>query len=329
MGYLIRWFLLTSLIGLGAGCKPQGPLPTEAVTSASPRVTLLSQREYEIRQRLALVNEGPGQPEKQNIWVALIRDFPPYQEVSSMDVSPAAYELITDECGNQYAEFDFSDHAPESAKTIEIEYRITVSELAYDLSACDGDVPDEFTQPELHIESANPQIVALAGELSRGKKTVCQQVRAFYDYIGNELVYTYNGKNWGAQATLGRMGADCTEYASLLVALSRSEGIPARYFEGLLVLDRETEAKARLEHAWSDVYLPSLGWVAVDPTLGRALGDRDTYFAHYTPDHIIVTLGPNPSTLRGGSYWTHMYWPGDSAKIHVEPGEWEIELVEQ
>ncbi|HEX6032876.1 MAG TPA: transglutaminase-like domain-containing protein, partial [Anaerolineales bacterium] len=245
------------------------------------------------------------------------------------DVSPADYELVIDEYGNQYAEFDLSNQPPGTRKPVEIEYRIIVNELTYDLSTCEGEVPDEFTQPELHIESANPQIVALARELSRGEKTVCQQVRAFYDYIGNELVYTYNGKNWGAQATLGKMGADCTEYASLLVALSRSQGIPARYFEGLLFLDKETEAKARLEHAWSDVYLPGVGWVAVDPTLGRALGDRDTYFAHHTPDHIILTLGPNPSTLRGGSYWTHIYWPGDSTKIHVESGEWEIEVIEQ
>jgi transglutaminase-like putative cysteine protease len=181
----------------------------------------------------------------------------------------------------------------------------------------------------LHIESANPQIVNLADELSRGKETVCEQIRAFYDYAGDELVYTYNGKNWGAQATLGTMGADCTEYTSLLVALSRSHRIPARYFEGLLFLDTETQAKARTEHAWPDAYMPGVGWVAMDPTLGRALGDRDHYFAHYTPEHIIVTMGANPSTLRGGSYWTHIYWPGNSTKIHVEAGEWEIKPLEQ
>jgi transglutaminase-like putative cysteine protease len=282
-----------------------------------------------VQQRLTLVNEGPGQPEKQNLWVALIRDFPPYQEVLSMEVSPADYELITDEYGNQYAQFDFSDHPARTTKTVEIDYRVTVSELGYDLSACEGELPTDFIQPELHIESANPQIVNLASELSRGKKTICQQVRAFYEYIGETLVYTYNGKNWGAQATLGTMGADCTEYTSLLIALSRSQRIPARYFEGLLFLDNETETKAQLEHAWADVYVPDVGWVAIDPTLGRALSDRDTYFAHYTPEHIIVTMGANPSTLRGGSYWTHIYWPGDSTKIHVESGEWEIEVIEQ
>ena len=27
----------------------------------------------------------------------------------------------------------------------------------------------------------------------------------------------------------------------------------------------------------------------MDPTLGRSLVDRGTHFAHYTPNHIIVT----------------------------------------
>ena len=73
--------------------------------------------------------------------------------------------------------------------------------------------------------------------------------------------------------------------------------------------------------------MPGTGWVALDPTLGRALVNRDTYFAHYTPNHIIVTMGASPSVLRGSSYWTHLYWPGDSTKITAS-GDWKVEPVE-
>jgi transglutaminase-like putative cysteine protease len=291
-------------------------------------VTILDQREYVVHQQLTLVNEGSGQPEKQNIWIALIRNVPPYQDVPSMEISPKDYELVVDEYGNHYAEFDFSRQPAGTSQTVQIDYGVVVNELAYDLSVCHGTLLDDFIQPELHIESANPQIVALSNELSQGKDTVCQQVRAFYDYIGNELVYTSNGENWGAQAALGPMGSDCTEYTSLLVALSRAHGIPARYFEGLLYLDKGTNAIAKIEHAWPDVYMPGVGWVVMDPTLGRPPVNRDTYFAHYTPDHIIVTLGANPSVLRGNSYWTHLYWPGNSTNIRVD-GEWKIELVDE
>jgi transglutaminase-like putative cysteine protease len=322
-----RVFWSIVLIFLLLGCQPRADSLIPAKTTPGPFVTVLGQREYVVHQQLILVNDGPGQPEKQNIWVAIIRDFSPYQEVRSMQVSPGDYSMVVDEYGNQYAEFDFSGQPAGTTNTVKIDYRVVVNELAYDLSVCDGELLDDFIQPELHIESANPQIMALAGDLSRGTGTICQQVRAFYDYIGNELVYTYNGENWGAQASLGPMGADCTEYTDLLVALSRAQGIPARYFEGLLYLDKGTDSLAKIEHAWPDVYMPAVGWVALDPSLGRSPANRDTYFAHYTPDHIIVTLGAAPSVLRGGSYWTHLYWPGNSTRIQVS-GDWKIDLVD-
>ena len=223
-----------------AGCQPRAASTSPSGTTPGARVTVLGRREYAVHQQITLVNNGPGQPEKQNIWVALIQTFSPYQQVQSMQVSPAAYTVIMDEYGNHYAEFDFSGQPAGTTKTVQIDYRVTVNELAYNLSACSGTLPDDFIQPEMHIESANPQIVALAEKLSQGKGTACQQVRAFYDYIGNNLVYTYNGANWGAQAALGPMGADCTEYSDLLVALSRARRIPARYFDGLLYLDKDT-----------------------------------------------------------------------------------------
>ncbi len=305
-------------------------MPVSAPPAAPTHgVTVVGQRQYIVRQRITLANQGAGQPQKQNIWVALIRDFAPYQDVQSMRVSPRDYALVTDEYGNQYAEFDFSGQPAGTTQTIDIEYRLTVHEIAYDVSSCEGQIPENlsaYTRPELHIESGNPQIAALSKDLSQGKATVCQQARSFYDYIGDTLTYAPNEKNWGAQVALGPMGADCTEYADLLAALSRAQGIPARYFEGLLYLDQQSDTQATIEHAWPEVYAPNTGWLALDPTLGRTLGKRDAYFAHYTPDHIIVTKGANPSTLRGSSYWTHLYWPGDSARINVT-GSWQIELV--
>ena len=197
--------------------------------------------------------------------MALIRDLPPYQTVRSSEITPEDYQLITDEYGNQYAEFDLGDMAPGETVQIQIEYRVALHEPVYDLADCTGDMPDEFTRAELHVESDNVQIVELSQELSEGKNTVCEQVRAFYDYVGNNLVYSYNGADWGAQAALGEMGADCTEYASLMMALSRAAGIPARYLEGLWAGGETTQDDARTEHAWLEVYLPGVGWTPMDP----------------------------------------------------------------
>jgi len=162
------------------GClSATGGSSNPSTATLSPKVTVVSRREYHVRQQLTLVNEGPGQPEKQNLWVALIHDLPPYQQVQSLEVLPKDYQLVTDEYGNSYAEFDFSEHPGGTTITVQIDYLVVVNELTYDLSVCEGQLPDEYIQPELHIESTNPQIVDLARDLSQGQETTCQQVRAF------------------------------------------------------------------------------------------------------------------------------------------------------
>jgi hypothetical protein len=250
------WQRLFALIAVGltlaclAGCAALPP------TAAPNQEEALGSEEgaqvYEIVERMTVVNKGPGEPSKHNLWVALIQDQPPYQEVLSRTISPGDYILFTDEYGNQYAEFDFAGMAVGTSIPVEIQYQVRVNDVAFDLGPCDGELPDFFTEPDLHIEANNPQISALARRLSAGKNTTCEQVRAFYDYIGDNLLYSYNGASWGAQAALGEMGADCTEYASLLIALSRAAGIPARYLEGLYHNGGRQKALARSEHDIAD-----------------------------------------------------------------------------
>ena len=263
-------------------------------------------------------------PEKFNIWVALMRTIAPYQDVLMMTVSPAEFTLVFDEYDNQYAEFDMADIQPGETRTIEIRYSIVLYDIQTDMSSCKGALLEDFTQPELYIESNNPQIIELAETLSANKDTVCDQVRSFYDHIGNTLTYTYNNRSWGAQATFGDMGADCTEFASLLIALSRAEKIPARYLEGVLYLENKSENANKVEHAWVDVWLPGNGWSPMDPTLGRSSITRNDYFGKIPSDHFIVTVGKNPSTLRGSNYYTYMYWPGKSTTIKVSDYNWQI-----
>lgn len=325
--------LCTLALMLGAcqsGNRASAPgalLPTSSFqgeADLAPAIRVLDSTEYEIIEHFLIANHGPGAPTKHNLWAALIQDVPPYQEVLEMSISFPGYQTFEDEDGNLIAEFDLSGLQPGESLSLEIRYKVKVNHLAYDLSKCDGELLTTFTSPELYIESYNPQIRALAASLSRGKTSVCEQARAFYDYVADNLVYTFNGRDWGAQAALGEMGADCSEYASLTIALARAAGIPARYLEGILYLDPATADLARREHAWLEVYLPQTGWAPLDPTLGRSLGLREKYFAANIPDHILVTRGRNPSALRGASYYTHIYWPGPSAEIKIEQFGWQI-----
>jgi len=67
----------------------------------------------------------------------------------------------------------------------------------------------------------------------------------------------------------------CQDFAHIAISLLRRLGIPARYVSGYLHhegSDRDTAANA--SHAWAEAYLPSLGWIGIDPTNDRIAGDH-------------------------------------------------------
>src|SRR5512146_1983224 len=112
-----RYFFLFLLLFL-MGCQPAASSPA---SPPPPPAKVLGQRQYDVHLQISLANEGAGQPEKQNLWVALIRDFPPYQRVLSMEVSPTEYTPIVDEYGNHYAEFDFSKQPAGTTQVVKID----------------------------------------------------------------------------------------------------------------------------------------------------------------------------------------------------------------
>ncbi len=62
----------------------------------------------------------------------------------------------------------------------------------------------------------------------------------------------------------------CTYYATTMVTMLRSEGVPARfvvgYTAGEAVDDDEYVVRGLDSHAWVQVYFPDVGWVRFDPT---------------------------------------------------------------
>lgn len=68
----------------------------------------------------------------------------------------------------------------------------------------------------------------------------------------------------------------CQDFSHILIALLRGIGIPSRYVSGYLYHtpkdhDRSSDGAT---HAWVEAFLPSLGWVGVDPTNNLFAGER-------------------------------------------------------
>jgi transglutaminase-like putative cysteine protease len=116
----------------------------------------------------------------------------------------------------------------------------------------------------------------LSGPLMLGYKddrlaeNVCGWV---YKNIEYELVL-----GWFTSEEILEMGkGKCLDKANLYLALMRTAGIPAKRVEGFLISTQLTppfteiagktpDGRLIIGHAWTEVYLPSEGWVFADPT---------------------------------------------------------------
>jgi transglutaminase-like putative cysteine protease len=71
--------------------------------------------------------------------------------------------------------------------------------------------------------------------------------------------------------------------ATLLMEAARACGVAARFASGYLH-GRASMAAAASTHAWAEVYLPTLGWRGLDPTIGDVTG----------PSHIVTGVSTHP-----------------------------------
>jgi len=89
----------------------------------------------------------------------------------------------------------------------------------------------------------------------------------------------------------------CNYYASAMVMMLRSQGIPARLAAGFAQgsWDPETGAflvRERDAHTWVEVYFPGYSWVEFEPTADEAPLDRE---GDQVPQAVLPTVTPMPT----------------------------------
>ncbi|MGE9293705.1 MAG: transglutaminase family protein [Puniceicoccales bacterium] len=106
--------------------------------------------------------------------------------------------------------------------------------------------------------------------------------------IANNFQYAMREEE-GVQSpseTLNRRGGSCRDYATLFIETCRYLGLAARFVSGYLYAP-DLPAAQGATHAWSEVYLPGLGWRGFDNTSGRLTG----------PDHIATAIARHPEMI--------------------------------
>ncbi|WP_340015871.1 transglutaminase-like domain-containing protein [Paenibacillus sp. FSL K6-1318] len=111
------------------------------------------------------------------------------------------------------------------------------------------------------------QAAAKARELTKGKKTDTDKVRAIYNYVistvnyDNQLAANLPSDGYLPEmdVTMASRKAICYGYSSLFAGMVRSVGIPAK-------LNMGTSTYVDTYHAWNEIYLDGK-WVTIDTTV--------------------------------------------------------------
>jgi transglutaminase-like putative cysteine protease len=123
----------------------------------------------------------------------------------------------------------------------------------------------------------SPEIWRLAVDACQGQSQVWKCAVAICRFVHAEFKYEQfsTDVHTGSSEVLELRRGVCQDFAHVMIGMCRAWKIPARYVSGYLYngpADHLTGAQA--SHAWCEVYLPGLGWRALDPTNNQPADER-------------------------------------------------------
>lgn len=148
------------------------------------------------------------------------------------------------------------------------------------------------TAPTPWVQSDAPAIRAMAGAVVGKTRNPRNKMRRLRSHVSDYV--TEHGLDVGyasALEVLGSRKGDCTEYAVLLAALARAQGIPARVVTGMVYADRYAGTlRVFVPHAWVQAWVGD-HWESYDAALRR-----------FDATHIALTVGDgNPARYFGAT----------------------------
>ncbi|AUV83316.1 transglutaminase [Salinigranum rubrum] len=173
------------------------------------------------------------------------------------------------------------------------------------------DYPDAVRTQYLQLpESTSTRVRERAAEIAGGEDNAYDKAVAIEQWLEENKRYSLTVERPEgdvAEAFLFEMDAGyCTYYATAMVTLLRTQGVPARlavgYTPGEEVGNGEYVVRGLDSHAWVEVYFPDVGWVRFDPTPAtpRETAERTRLTeARQSGEPGVDTNGTEPETDGG------------------------------
>ena len=168
-------------------------------------------------------------------------------------------------------------------------------------------------------DAARKRVTALAQQTSKSKSTRFDKAVAMQRYFRTDPSFTYslqlaptrtvNGEKLDPLSNfLETKQGYCTQYATAMIMMARSQGIPARMAIGFLPGDAKKDGKYTVRaadaHAWPELYFPGMGWTRFDPTPSSRSGAAPAYAPDYDASRDSATSSSSSSSSSSTSTTT-------------------------
>ncbi len=182
------------------------------------------------------------------------------------------------------------------------------------LRAAGAQYPPEIAARYLQLPDSVPErVLALARDLTAGQPTPYDRALAIERYLRYTYPYSLDvplpdaGKDVADYFLFQLRRGYCDYYATAMVVLARAAGLPARLVAGYATGTYDPERGAYLvreknAHAWVEVYFPTYGWIAFEPTANMPELRRPEALPVAPPAPEVSSLPPlrRPIALSAG-----------------------------
>lgn len=172
--------------------------------------------------------------------------------------------------------------AGESSPVIEMTSRFATRDRAVDFKEPTNAVREEKSVLAKYLESTklirtDGIVQKTSHEITKGLRTDLEKARAIYGWIVENTFRDPKVRGCGIgdirwMLETGNLGGKCADLNALFVGLARAAGIPARDIYGVRAAESaefkslgKTGDISKAQHCRAEFYLPSHGWVPVDP----------------------------------------------------------------